>query len=183
MEETKQISEREGDRGYPRVQTFPRVLSPGVGSRDEGDQDQEVLVAALTASVLTQGASAATFDRDEDWRPRARRMHRERLHAARGGPPGEHRQRTGPDRAQGEDLPFVQVGTDDDALAGDLDVTAGSGQLTIVGKGAGKTTIDGNDLDRLFQVFEGARATIERVALRGRNAVTGGGVLSDGRLT
>ena len=52
-----------------------------------------------------------------------------------------------------------------------------------MGKGAGKTTIDGNDLDRLFQVFEGARATIERVALRDRNAVTGGGVLSDGRLT
>ena len=110
-------------------------------------------------------------------------MHRERLHAARGGPPGEHR--SGPDRIvlKAKTYRFVQVGTDDDALAGDLDVTAGSGQLTIVGKGAGKTTIDGNDLDRLFQVFEGARATIERVALRDGNAVTGGGVLSDGRLT
>ena len=137
----------------------------------------------MTASVLTQGASAATLNvtKTGDPVPGACTANdctlREAVRRANTS--------SGPDRIvlKAKTYRFVQVGTDDDALAGDLDVTAGSGQLTIVGKGAGKTTIIGNDLDRLFQVFEGARATIERVALRDRNAVTGGGVLSDGRLT
>ena len=140
-------------------------------------------LAVLTAGVLAQGASAATLKvtKTGDSAPGACTANdcslREAVRRANAS--------SGPDRIllKARTYGFVQIGTDDDALAGDLDVTAGSGQLTIVGKGAAKTTIDGNDLDRLFQVFEGGRVSIERVALRDGNAVTGGGVLSDGRLT
>ena len=104
-----------------------------------------------------------------------------------------------------------QVGFDDDATAGDLDVAAGSGRLTIAGKGPGKTTIDGNDVERVLQVLEGGRlvlskltvtdggtsgggaglfnegsATLQNVAIRGNFAGSIGGGLwnsGDGRLT
>jgi hypothetical protein len=68
------------------------------------------------------------------------------------------------------------AGAGDDAnLTGDLDIT---GSLTIQGAGAGKTIIDGQQLDRVFDVIGTAPHSI-RVVLQGltvRNGnVTGGG--------
>src|SRR5271170_5415184 len=41
---------------------------------------------------------------------------------------------------------------EDKSATGDLDV---NGNLTIRGKGAGSSVIDGNSLDRVFQIFSG----------------------------
>lgn len=78
---------------------------------------------------------------------------------------------------------LTQVGIDDDAIAGDLDVLAGSGRLTIVGKGAGRTAIDGNDIDSVLQVLEDARASIRELTMRNGAAPVGGVIANAGTLS
>jgi large repetitive protein len=74
-----------------------------------------------------------------------------------------------------------QAGDDDDALAGDLDVVAGSGRLTIVGKGPRRTAIDANDVDRILDVLPGGRLSVTGLALKDGNAdVGGGGIENEG---
>ncbi|MDA1049213.1 MAG: S8 family serine peptidase [Planctomycetota bacterium] len=79
-------------------------------------------------------------------------------------------------------LTIAPAGTNDDA-SGDLNIT---GQITIVGAGAGTTTIDGNNLDRVLNI--GASGIVDVFALtitRGRagGATDGGGILNSGALT
>ncbi|TRX76455.1 choice-of-anchor Q domain-containing protein [Pseudomonas mangiferae] len=63
---------------------------------------------------------------------------------------------------------------EDASAAGDLDVTS---ELTIVGAGIGQTVIDGDHLDRIFDVHLGARLNLERLTLRNGKARTEGGAL------
>ncbi len=65
---------------------------------------------------------------------------------------------------------------EDNAASGDLDVR---GNLTIKGKGAGETVIDGNNLDRVFQVLSGTVA-ISGVTIQHGLAAEGGGLLNSG---
>ncbi len=67
------------------------------------------------------------------------------------------------------------AGADEDASAtGDLDI---KGNLTIKGKGAGTTIVDGNNLDRVFQVLSG-KVTISNLTIQhGRVVADGGGGL------
>lgn len=61
------------------------------------------------------------------------------------------------------------AGTDENAATGDLDIT---GDLTIIGAGADKTTINGNSIDRVFDVRpSGVTLTINisRVKITGGN--------------
>ncbi len=60
--------------------------------------------------------------------------------------------------------------TTPDASIGDLDVT---GDLTITGAGQSTTIIDGNDMERVFDIAPGATATISGVTITG-------GLASDG---
>ena len=79
---------------------------------------------------------------------------------------------------------LVQAGEDDDAAAGDLDVTPGSGRLLIVGEGRGRTEVDARGVDRVLDVLDGAAAALRRVTLRGGTAVGPGGLARNlGRLT
>src|SRR3954469_18623259 len=66
---------------------------------------------------------------------------------------------------------------EDAAATGDLDITR---NLTIKGKNPAGTIIDGNNLDRVFQVL-GGKVSISKVTIQhGRAAGTGGGVLNSG---
>src|SRR5271170_301522 len=65
---------------------------------------------------------------------------------------------------------------EDNAASGDLDIR---GNLTIKGKGAGATVIDGNNLDRVFQVLSGSVA-ISGVTIQHGLAAEGGGLLNSG---
>ena len=65
---------------------------------------------------------------------------------------------------------------EDNAASGDLDIR---GNLTIKGKGAGATVIDGNNLDRVFQVLSGTVA-ISGVTIQHGLAAEGGGLLNSG---
>ena len=65
---------------------------------------------------------------------------------------------------------------EDNAATGDLDIR---GNLTIKGKGAGATVIDGNNLDRVFQVLSGTVA-ISGVTIQHGLASDGGGLLNSG---
>ena len=70
-------------------------------------------------------------------------------------------------------------GADEQAAAtGDLDI---NGNLTISGKGAGSTAIDGNHLDRVIEVL-GGTVSISELTIRNGRAVAagGGGFLNDG---
>ncbi len=73
-----------------------------------------------------------------------------------------------------------QPGADEDlAATGDLDITT---DVTITGAGSGSTIIDGNGLDRVFQVMSGATATLSAVTVR-NGAVhgdIGGGIYNAG---
>lgn len=64
---------------------------------------------------------------------------------------------------------------EDDAATGDLDVR---GRLRVIGAGADSTIVDGNALDRVFDVGAGARVTLTKLAVRGGDAASdsGGGV-------
>ena len=66
---------------------------------------------------------------------------------------------------------------EDDAATGDLDIT---GNLTIKGRNAASTIIDGNNLDRVFQVLSG-KVSISKVTIQhGRVVGEGGGILNSG---
>lgn len=70
--------------------------------------------------------------------------------------------------------------TEDAALTGDLDITDTNGSLTINGVTAPTTIINGNGTDRIFDVLNGATATINRLTIT--NGITsavnedGGGI-------
>jgi hypothetical protein len=66
---------------------------------------------------------------------------------------------------------------------GDLDITD---DLTIIGAGSGKTFIDANYLDRIFQIFTGVNVSIRGVTLINGNVTRvedGGAILNFGDLT
>src|SRR5215831_6764829 len=66
---------------------------------------------------------------------------------------------------------------EDAAAAGDLDIT---GDLTIGGRSASNTVVDGNNLDRVFQVLRG-KVSISFVTIHhGRVTGDGGGILNSG---
>ena len=73
-------------------------------------------------------------------------------------------------------LTIPGAGEDNDAT-GDLDI---KGNLTIQGKGATKTIIDGNDMDRVIQVLSG-KVSISKVTIQhGLANGQGGGILNSG---
>ena len=61
---------------------------------------------------------------------------------------------------------------EDGGATGDLDVT---GDVTILGAGAGTTIVDGGGLDRVFDVLPGARLEITGVTLQNGDAGASGG--------
>ena len=71
------------------------------------------------------------------------------------------------------------AGAGEDASAtGDLDITR---NLTIKGKNSASTIIDGNNLDRVFQIL-GGKVSISNVTIQhGRASGTGGGILNSRR--
>jgi CSLREA domain-containing protein len=74
---------------------------------------------------------------------------------------------------------LTQTGANEDAaLTGDLDI---SGTLTIDGPGAQLLTIDGNQLDRVFEIRSGGRVTVQGLMVQHGNpgAADGGGILID----
>jgi uncharacterized repeat protein (TIGR01451 family) len=89
------------------------------------------------------------------------------------------------------DLPIVgsEVGSNATGAGymGDLDITK---TLTIVGAGAGKTVIDAQGIDRVFDIASGAVVTIRKVTIVGGSAEStnvaghehGGGIHNHGRL-
>jgi hypothetical protein len=77
----------------------------------------------------------------------------------------------------GQPFRLTIAGANEDASAtGDLDITS---NLTIKGAGAAKTVIDGNNLDRVFQVLQGA-VNISGVTIEHGKASVGGGLLNSG---
>jgi hypothetical protein len=69
------------------------------------------------------------------------------------------------------------AGTGEDAAAkGDLDVR---GDLTITGRGHTGTIIDGNSLDRVFQVLSG-NVSLSQLTVQGGRSNIGGGLLNTG---
>jgi CSLREA domain-containing protein len=88
----------------------------------------------------------------------------------------------GCDAGSGDDVITLPSGTytltlagagEDGALTGDLDLTA---NVTINGGGLANTIIDGNSLDRVFDVHNQAVVTINGMTIRNGSAPTGGGV-------
>ena len=65
---------------------------------------------------------------------------------------------------------------EDNAETGDLDIR---GNLTIKGKGAGVTTIDGNNLDRVIDVL-GGKVSISNVTIQHGRTEEGAGLLNQG---
>lgn len=74
---------------------------------------------------------------------------------------------------------------------GDLDITKAAGTLTIIGAGAGSTIIDGQDIDRVFHINNGANApvTLQNLTIRNGRALDqgsaagesrGGGIMKEG---
>ena len=137
---------------------------------------------ASVMGLLPAGASAATFDvtRTDDPAPDACAANdcslREAVQAANAT--------AAKDRIvlKGRTYHLTQAGEDEDATAGDLDIIAGSGRATIVGKGSGASAIDANDIDRVIDVLEDARASVREVTLRDGNSVVGGAVRNAGVL-
>lgn len=66
------------------------------------------------------------------------------------------------------------------SVAGDLDITS---QITITGAGTGQTTIDANQLERIFEVYGGASLSLSGLTLTGGRADHGGAILNGGALT
>lgn len=88
----------------------------------------------------------------------------------------------------GDDTIYLASGTytlsfdgvdDDNALAGDLDIT---GDVTIIGAGAENTIIDGGGIDRVFDIFPEATVTISGVTIRNGTARNGAGIRNTGTL-
>jgi hypothetical protein len=66
---------------------------------------------------------------------------------------------------------------------GDLETTDSDG-LTVLGVGAGSSTIDGGDFDRIFDVAVGAPLTLQNVtAMNGTSSANGGGIAAAADLT
>lgn len=66
----------------------------------------------------------------------------------------------------------IPGGNEDAAQTGDLDLTGG-GRVTVAGAGARATTVDGADLDRVFDVRFEATAEISRLAITNGDAPLG----------
>ncbi len=67
---------------------------------------------------------------------------------------------------------------DDNALNGDLDI---NGDLTILGNRTYQTVINGNRIDRVFHIRNGAQVVIQNVTIRGGSSPVGGGLrVADG---
>jgi CSLREA domain-containing protein len=75
-------------------------------------------------------------------------------------------------------ITFIQAGIDEENTAsGDLDITA---DLDITGLGTGITIINANNLDRVFDVMNGATVTLSQLDITGgENANAGGGIKVD----
>lgn len=69
---------------------------------------------------------------------------------------------------------------EDGAATGDLDLT---GATTISGAGALLTVVDGNGLDRVFDIHIGAAVTMSGVTIQGGSEITGGGIRNFNDLT
>src|SRR5262249_26736195 len=65
---------------------------------------------------------------------------------------------------------------ENNAATGDLDINS---KLTIKGKNASQTIIDGNNLDRVFQIL-GGKVSISNVTIQHGRATIGGGLLNSG---
>ena len=84
--------------------------------------------------------------------------------ASRGHHQGQHQPRGRHDRFAGGGLQNQPVGANEDGnVAGDFDIT---GAVTIQGAGAGLTIIDGQQIDRVFDVLGTAPSSI-KVVFRG----------------
>ena len=66
---------------------------------------------------------------------------------------------------------------ENNAATGDLDI---HGSVTIKGKGAGVTIVDGNNLDRVFDIFSGKVSISGLTIQHGRAFVAGGGLMNEG---
>ena len=73
-------------------------------------------------------------------------------------------------------LTIPGAGENNDAT-GDLDIR---GNVTIKGKGAGQTIVDGNNLDRVFAIFSGKVSLSGMTIQHGHALVAGGGILNSG---
>lgn len=82
----------------------------------------------------------------------------------------------------GGDYLLSRAGTDNTALNGDLDIT---GDLTIIGAGAHLTRVNGNNLDRVFDVRSPAVVTLRELTVTGGNpgSSAGGGIIVNGGAT
>ncbi|MCU0542324.1 MAG: DUF4347 domain-containing protein [Oscillatoriaceae cyanobacterium Prado104] len=71
---------------------------------------------------------------------------------------------------------------DNTAAAGDLDIT--SGTISIQGAGAATTTIDAKQIDRVFQVLDGATLNLNGLTITGGQRLdnSGGGIANSGTL-
>lgn len=69
--------------------------------------------------------------------------------------------------------------SEDAALTGDLDIT---GSVDIVGAGAAVTTINGNSLDRVFEILSTTVVTMDGLTITGGSGTTsdGGGAIYSG---
>lgn len=95
--------------------------------------------------------------------------------------------RSGPDviELKAKNYKLERAGTVEDAsVTGDLDI---SSKVTIVGRGAARTSVNANDLDRAFHVLPGGRATFKRMLITNGTSEflsdvgTGGGLANQGR--
>ncbi len=156
-------------------------------------------VAALAALACAPGALAATIDVTTGAdlpRPAQGCTLRDAITAAntnmpKGGcPTGEN----------GADADVIRIGArpvdlsgsttgEHDNADGDLDIT---GSLVLEGAGAGSTTIDAHQIDRVIHVLVGGNVTVTGVTITGGRSATGaagvngangGGILNEGDLT
>ncbi|GEM_PF-687144 len=72
--------------------------------------------------------------------------------------------------------------SEDAAATGDLDLTS-SQNITLIGGGAFSTIIDGQQLDRVFDISSATTATVRGFTVRNGNTETGGGIENSGTLT
>ena len=87
----------------------------------------------------------------------------------------------------GDDIVTLPAGTyvltgaagDDAGASGDLDVADPDDLVSIRGEGAGTTTIDGNDLDRVFDVRPSGQLELTGVTIRDGAQTSGGGIRND----
>lgn len=63
---------------------------------------------------------------------------------------------------------LTRTGTDDSTVGGDLDI-ANNGTLTIVGAGKTETTISAGQIDRVFDILNGATVTFKNLTISGGN--------------